>query len=87
MMVWCTISHTTSWTSKKIFHSGVIDGVKMSDPSSVSGDFDFNNILTCHLSRVEILKVAPKLSLWKWCHWWDNKYYYKKGKDGFPQKI
>ena len=51
----------------------------MSDPSSVSGDFDFNNILTSHLSRVEILKEA-KFSLWKWCHWRDNKYYYKKEK-------
>ena len=28
----------------------------MSDPSSVSGDFDFNHILTSQLSRVEILK-------------------------------
>jgi vitamin B12 transporter len=33
-----------------------IDGVKMSDPSSVSNDFDFNNILTTQVSRVEILK-------------------------------
>ena len=33
-----------------------IDGVKMSDPSSVSGDFDFNHILTNQISRVEILK-------------------------------
>ncbi len=33
-----------------------IDGVKMSDPSSVSNDFDFNNILTGQISRVEILK-------------------------------
>ena len=28
----------------------------MSDPSSVSNDFDFNNILTSQVSRVEILK-------------------------------
>ena len=28
----------------------------MSDPSSVSGDFDFNNILTSQVSRVEILR-------------------------------
>ena len=28
----------------------------MSDPSSVSGDFDFNHILTSQISRVEILK-------------------------------
>ena len=33
-----------------------IDGVKMSDPSSVSNDFDFNHILTSQISRVEILK-------------------------------
>ena len=40
----------------KRYSTVYIDGVKMSDPSSVSGDFDFNNILTNHLSRVEILK-------------------------------
>ena len=28
----------------------------MSDPSSVSNDFDFNHILTSQISRVEILK-------------------------------
>jgi vitamin B12 transporter len=33
-----------------------IDGIKMSDPSSVSNDFDFNHILTNNISRVEILK-------------------------------
>ena len=33
-----------------------IDGVKMSDPSSVSNDFDFNHILTSQISRVEILR-------------------------------
>ena len=33
-----------------------IDGVKMSDPSSVSNDYDFNHILTSNISRVEILK-------------------------------
>ena len=40
----------------KRYSTVYIDGVKMSDPSSVSGDFDFNNILTSHISRVEILK-------------------------------
>jgi len=40
----------------KRYSTVYIDGVKMSDPSSVSNDFDFNNILTSQLSRVEILK-------------------------------
>jgi vitamin B12 transporter len=40
----------------KRYSTVYIDGVKMSDPSSVSGDFDFNNLLTSHLSKVEILK-------------------------------
>ena len=30
----------------KRYSTVYIDGVKMSDPSSVSGDFDFNHILT-----------------------------------------
>ena len=40
----------------KRYSTVYIDGVKMSDPSSVSGDFDFNHILTSQISRVEILK-------------------------------
>ena len=40
----------------KRYSTVYIDGVKMSDPSSVSNDFEFNNILTGQVSRVEILK-------------------------------
>ena len=40
----------------KRYSTVYIDGVKMSDPSNVSNDFDFNNILTSQVSRVEILK-------------------------------
>ena len=40
----------------KRYSTVYIDGVKMSDPSSVSNDYDFNHILTSQVSRVEILK-------------------------------
>ena len=40
----------------KRYSTVFIDGIKMSDPSSVSNDFDFNHILTSQISRVEILK-------------------------------
>jgi len=40
----------------KRYSTVYIDGVKMSDPSSVSNDFDFNHILASQISRVEILK-------------------------------
>ena len=40
----------------KRYSTVYIDGVKMSDPSSVSNDFDFNHILTNQISRVEILR-------------------------------
>ena len=36
----------------KRYSTVYIDGVKMSDPSSVSNDFDFNHILTSQISRV-----------------------------------
>jgi vitamin B12 transporter len=36
----------------------VIDGVQINDPSEVSGQFDFENLLTSNLSRVEILRGA-----------------------------
>ena len=44
----------------KRYSTVYIDGVKMSDPSSVSNDFDFNHILTSQISRVEILKGNSK---------------------------
>ena len=40
----------------KRYSTVYIDGVKMSDPSSVSNDYDFNHILNSQISRVEILK-------------------------------
>ena len=40
----------------KRYSTVYIDGVKMSDPSTVSGDYYFNNILKNQVSRVEILK-------------------------------
>ena len=40
----------------KRYSTVYIDGVKMSDPSSVSNDYNFNHILTNQISRVEILK-------------------------------
>ncbi len=40
----------------KRYSTVYIDGVKMSDPSSVSNDYDFNHILLSQISRVEILK-------------------------------
>ena len=40
----------------KRYSTVYIDGVKMSDPASVSNDYDFNHILTSQIARVEILK-------------------------------
>ena len=40
----------------KRYSTVYIDGVKMSDPASVSNDYDFNHLLTSQISRVEILK-------------------------------
>ena len=40
----------------KRYSTVYIDGVKQSDPSSVSDDFDFSHILKNQISRVEVLK-------------------------------
>ena len=40
----------------KRYSTVYVDGIKMSDPSSVSNDYNFNHILTSQISRVEILK-------------------------------
>ena len=39
----------------KRYSTVYIDGVRQSDPSSVSNDFDFSHILKNHISRVEVL--------------------------------
>ena len=36
----------------------VIDGVQMNDPASVGGGYNFNNLLTSNVSRIEILRGA-----------------------------
>jgi len=40
----------------KRYSTVYIDGVKQSDPGSVSGDYDFSHILSNQIGRVEILK-------------------------------
>ena len=40
----------------KRYSTVYIDGVKQSDPSNVSNDFDFSHILKNQISRVEVLK-------------------------------
>ncbi len=40
----------------------VIDGVRVNDPSSPSGSFDFGNLLSGDVARVEILRGAESLS-------------------------
>ena len=40
----------------KRYSTVYVDGIKMSDPSSVSGEFELSHILTNSISRVEILK-------------------------------
>ena len=62
----------------KRYSTVYIDGVKMSDPSSVSNDFDFNHILTSQISRVEILKGKSKFCLRKWRNRWYDKYFYQR---------
>ena len=62
----------------KRYSTVYIDGVKMSDPSVTSNDFDFSNVLTSQVSRVEILKGNQKFNLWKRCNWWNYSHNYKK---------
>ncbi|MGH6633187.1 MAG: TonB-dependent receptor plug domain-containing protein, partial [Sphingopyxis sp.] len=41
----------------------VIDGVKLNDPSSTSGGFNFTNLLAGDISRIEVLR-GPQSILW-----------------------
>jgi vitamin B12 transporter len=41
----------------------LIDGVKLNDPSSAGGGFDFSNLLTSDYMRIEVLR-GPQSTLW-----------------------
>jgi vitamin B12 transporter len=41
----------------------LIDGVKLNDPSSTGGGFDFGNLLTSDYMRIEVLR-GPQSTLW-----------------------
>ena len=71
----------------KRYSTVYIDGVKMSDPSSVSGDFDFNNILTSQISRVEILKGNQSSIYGSGAIGGTIHIFTKQGKTGFQKDI
>ena len=71
----------------KRYSTVYIDGVKMSDPSSVSGEFDFNNILTSQVSRVEILKGNQSSIYGSGAIGGTIHITTKKGKPGFNKDI
>ena len=71
----------------KRYSTVYIDGVKMSDPSSVSGDFDFNNILTSQISKVEILKGNQSSIYGSGAIGGTIHIFTKQGKPGFHKDI
>ncbi len=71
----------------KRYSTVFIDGVKMSDPSSVSNDFDFNNILTSQVSRVEILKGNQSSIYGSGAIGGTIHIFTKQGKSGFNKDI
>ncbi len=71
----------------KRYSTVYIDGVKMSDPSSVSNDFDFNNILTSQVSRVEILKGNQSSVYGSGAIGGTLHIFTKKGEEGFHKDI
>lgn len=71
----------------KRYSTVYIDGIKMSDPSSVSNDFDFNHILTSHISRVEILKGNQSSIYGSGAIGGTINITTKKGKPGLQKKL
>ena len=71
----------------KRYSTVYIDGVKMSDPSSVSNDFDFNHILTSQISRVEILKGNQSSVYGSGAIGGTINITTKKGQSGFQKNI
>ncbi len=71
----------------KRYSTVYIDGVKMSDPSSISNDFDFNNILTSQINRVEILKGNQSSVYGSGAIGGTINIITKKGEPGFQKNI
>ncbi len=71
----------------KRYSTVYIDGVKMSDPSSVSNDYDFNHILNSQISRVEILKGNQSSVYGSGAIGGTIHITTKKGKPGFNKDI
>lgn len=64
-----------------------IDGVKQSDPSNVSNDFDFSHILKNQISRVEILKGNQSSVYGSGAIGGTINITTKRGKPGFQKEI
>jgi len=71
----------------KRYSTVYIDGVKMSDPASVSNDYDFNHLLTSQIDRVEILKGNQSSVYGSGAIGGTINITTKKGKPGFQKNI
>ena len=71
----------------KRYSTVFIDGVKQSDPSSVSNDFDFSHILKNQISRVEILKGNQSSVYGSGAIGGTINIITKRGKPGFQKNI
>jgi len=71
----------------KRYSTVYIDGVKMSDPASVSNDYDFNHILTNQIERVEILKGNQSSVYGSGAIGGTINITTKKGEPGFQKKL
>ena len=71
----------------KRYSTVYIDGVKMSDPASVSNDYDFNHILTGQVERVEILKGNQSSVYGSGAIGGTINITTKKGKPGFHKNL
>jgi len=71
----------------KRYSTVYIDGVKMSDPSSVSNDYNFNHILANQISGVEILKGNQSSVYGSGAIGGTINIVTKKGKPGFQRGI
>ena len=71
----------------KRYSTVYIDGVRQSDPSSVSDDFDFSHILKNQISRVEVLKGNQSSVYGSGAIGGTINITTKKGKPGFQKDI
>ena len=56
----------------------LIDGIKISDPSSTDNGINLSELSLINIDRIEIVRGSHSTFLWFVRHWWSHQYHYQE---------